>query len=183
MGFHIPVSINVAATDLHEPALVGQIRAALERYGLPGRALVVEVTEDSLMSDPSRARTVLERLRGNGIAVSIDDYGSGYSSLAYLRDLPVDELKLDRTFTKALAQDGSLTSREAAIVRTTADLAHSLGLRLVAEGIDDPTVVPLLVRLGVDVGQGFHLARPMPAERLLPWLWEWTRQRSTAGAS
>ena len=181
-GFAVPVSLNVSATDLLEPALVARICAALERHGLPGRALVVEVTEDSLMADPVRARNVLERLRGKGIGVSIDDYGSGYSSLAYLRDLPADELKLDRTFTQALSNDLSLTSRAAAIVRTTADLAHSLGLRLVAEGIEESVVVGPLAQLGVDVGQGYYLARPMPSDRMLPWLREGARLHSVAGA-
>ncbi|MDQ1287716.1 MAG: hypothetical protein QG622_1281 [Actinomycetota bacterium] len=169
-GWKVPVSVNVSTSDLHDPVIVSRVGAALRRYGLPGEALVVEVTEETLMIDPTGALTVLASLRELGAQVSIDDFGSGYSSFAYLRSLPADELKLDILFTQDLARDPTETSRPAAIVRTIADLAHSLGLRLIAEGIEDGQVALLLNRLGVDVGQGFYLARPMPLERLLPWL-------------
>jgi diguanylate cyclase len=122
--------------------------------------------EDTLMSSPERARTVLSELRAIGVATSIDDYGTGYSSLAYLRHLPADELKLDREFTLDLLTD----SRAAAIVQHTVALAHALDLRLVAEGVEDAATLGLLARLGCDVAQGFVLARPMPVDDFLAWL-------------
>jgi EAL domain-containing protein (putative c-di-GMP-specific phosphodiesterase class I) len=154
-----------------------RIAALLARHHLPGDALVVEITEDALVADQSRAHAILERVRRLGVRVSIDDYGTGYSSLSYLRTLPVDELKLDRTFTANLAD----TPADAAIVRTTVDLAHSLGLRLVAEGIEDAESVRLLAGLGCDVGQGYHIARPMPADRILDWILDHCRGRAVAG--
>jgi diguanylate cyclase (GGDEF)-like protein len=169
LGWGMPVSVNMSTSDLHDPAIVNRVSETLRRYGLPGEALVIEVTEETLMADPSGAYTVLGKLRRLGAQVSIDDFGSGYSSFAYLRGLPADELKLDVIFTQDLARDPVESSRPAMIVRTIADLAHSLGLRLVAEGIEDGQCASLLGRLGVDIGQGFHLARPMPLERFLPW--------------
>jgi diguanylate cyclase len=104
-GHHIPVSVNVSAADVHDRGLPAAVRVALRRHGLPGAALVVELTEESLMTDPAGARAVLGQLRRMGVGISIDDYGTGYSSLAYLRDLSVDELKIDRAFTARLADD------------------------------------------------------------------------------
>jgi len=125
-----------------------------------------------LMTDPDRARQTLDRLRAIGVDVAIDDYGTGYSSLAYLRHLAVDELKLDRTLTSGLGTDPEAT----AIARHTVDLAHALGLRLVAEGIETTDAQELLASLGCDIGQGFHIARPMSTLDFLSWLS--TRDRS-----
>ena len=165
-GRHVPVSVNMCAANVHDLTLPAKIGRALARHALPPRALVVELTEDSLMSDPSRARSVLDRIRRLGAGVSIDDYGTGYSSLAYLRDLAVDELKIDRAFTADLA--GSTSA--AAIVRHTVELGHALGLRLVAEGIEDQDALEILAELGCDVAQGYHIARPMPQQELLAWM-------------
>jgi predicted signal transduction protein with EAL and GGDEF domain len=162
----IPVSVNLSAANVTDLDLPNKIAAALERHGLPPGALTVEVTEDTLMTDPERARDVLLQLRRAGVGVSIDDYGTGYSSLAYLRHLPADELKLDRTFTTDLETDPHAT----AIVRHTVELAHSLGLRLVAEGIETAQVAAALAALGCDVGQGYWIARPMPVEDMVAWL-------------
>jgi diguanylate cyclase (GGDEF)-like protein len=164
----VPVSVNVSAANVQDPGLPAAIEAALGRYGLPGTALVVELTEDSLMTDRAGARGVLDEIRRMGAAISIDDYGTGYSSLAYLRDLSVDELKIDRTFTARLAEDTAAV----AIVRHTVALGHALGLRLVAEGVEDPAVLAILGGLGCDLVQGFHIASPMPPGDLLRWLGE-----------
>jgi diguanylate cyclase (GGDEF)-like protein len=169
-GARVPVSVNHTADDVLDPGLIDRIEAALERHGLPAQALVVELTEDTLMADPAGARVVLGAIRALGAEVSIDDYGSGFSSLAYLRTLPADELKLDRTFIADLASSPVRSGPAAAIVRTTADLAHSLGLRLVAEGIEDASCLALLADLGCDVGQGYYLATPMPVGTLLSWM-------------
>ena len=133
---------------------------------LPAEALSVELTENTLMTDPVRARETLDRLRAMGVDVAIDDYGTGYSSLAYLRQLAVDELKLDRVFTSGLGTDPEAT----AIAQHTVALAHALGLRLVAEGIETTDAAELLAELGCDIGQGFHIARPMPTVDLIAWL-------------
>jgi len=162
----VPVAVNLAAANVHDVELPAKIAAALTARGLPAAALTVELTESSVMTDPARARETLDRLREMGVDVAIDDYGTGYSSLAYLRQLAVDELKLDRTFTAGLGTD----PQACAIARHTVDLAHALGLRLVAEGIETTDAEQMLVGLGCDVGQGFHIARPMTTVDFLGWL-------------
>jgi diguanylate cyclase len=161
----IPVSVNLSPANVTDVDLPHKISAALGRHGLPPSALTVELTEGTLMSDATRGRDVLGRLRDSGIGVSIDDYGTGYSSLAYLRDLPADELKLDRSFICDLDSD----PRAMAITRHTAALAHALGLRLVTEGIESAEAASSQRRLGCDVGQGFHIARPMPVAEFHAW--------------
>jgi diguanylate cyclase (GGDEF)-like protein len=166
LGLKMPVSINFPSSAVHDHALVTRIADLLDRHRLPPEAMTLEITEDMLMNDPPLAREVLTTLRALGVSVSVDDYGTGYSSLAYLRNLPVDELKLDRAFISDLTDDAGA----AAIVQHVVSLAHSLGLRLVAEGIDDLGTVQALAAMGCDVGQGFFFARPMPAGQLLIWL-------------
>jgi predicted signal transduction protein with EAL and GGDEF domain len=170
VGHRLPVAVNVSVGDVLDHGFVERVVAVLRAHDLPARALTVELTEETLLVDPPRARAVLAELRALGVGASIDDYGSGYSSLAYLRELPADELKLDRAFVVDLAREATPTSRAAAIVRTTADLAHSLGLRLVAEGVEDDDTLALLALLGCDVAQGYGIARPMPPARFLDWL-------------
>jgi EAL domain-containing protein (putative c-di-GMP-specific phosphodiesterase class I) len=126
---------------------------------------MVEVTEDSFLADPDRAKIVIDQIRDEGLEVSIDDYGTGYSSLAYLRDLPVQELKIDRSFVADLLSE----PRDRMIVRTTTELAKGLGLRTVAEGVEDAATAAELRDIGVDVLQGFHFARPMPADDIPGW--------------
>ncbi|HEY6794222.1 MAG TPA: EAL domain-containing protein [Kineosporiaceae bacterium] len=172
-GRQLPVAVNVGASDALSPDFAVRIIDALQRHGLPPRALVLELTEDALIADPAAVRAVMTSLQARGVQFSIDDFGSGYSSLAYLRELPVQELKLDRTFVADLAADPSPGSSAAAIVRTTADLAHSLGLRVVAEGVEDDDTLRVLRMLDCDVVQGFHVAEPMPPERLRSWLDRW----------
>jgi diguanylate cyclase (GGDEF)-like protein len=162
----VPVSVNLSAADVTDLDLPAKVHAALARHGLPARALTLELVEDTLMTDPERGREVLGQLRRLGVRTSIDDYGTGYSSLAYLRYLPADELKLDRSLT----HDAGTDDRVAAIVRHTVALAHDLGLSVVAEGIEDDVTGAALAALGCDVGQGFAIARPMPVEDFLRWL-------------
>jgi diguanylate cyclase len=162
----IPVSVNLSAANVTDLDLPDKVAAALAAHGLPGRALTLEVVEDTLMTDPERGRGVLADLRRLHIRTSIDDYGTGYSSLAYLHNLPADELKLDRSLTENVERD----PRAAAIVRHTVALAHDLGLKLVAEGIEDMAMAALLARLGCDIGQGYAIAPPMPVDQFLFWL-------------
>jgi diguanylate cyclase len=162
----VPVSVNLSAANVTDLDLPGKVAQALLRHGLPAEALTLELVEDNLVSDPERGSRVLGDLRRIGVRTSIDDYGTGYSSLAYLRNLPADELKLDRSLTADVAGD----RRAAAIVRHTVALAHDLGLDLVAEGVEDLETAAVLADLGCDVIQGFVLARPMPVEEFLSWL-------------
>ena len=165
-GEQLSVAVNVSPSNLVDESFPEQVHELLARHGLAPAALVLEVTESLLMEDRERAVSVLGRLRAAGVGIAIDDYGTGYSSLAYLAELPVTELKLDRAFVAAM-QD---SPRSAAIVRSTLQLAHALGLVLVAEGAEDQNTVDALSALGCDLMQGYHLSRPLPPERLLPWL-------------
>jgi EAL domain-containing protein (putative c-di-GMP-specific phosphodiesterase class I) len=162
----VPVSVNLSAANVSDLDLPSKVAVALLRHGLPAQALTLELVEDTLMADPERGRTVLGELRRLGIRTSIDDYGTGYSSLAYLRHLPADELKLDRSLTLDVGRD----PKAAAIVRHTVALAHDLGLSLVAEGVEDAATAGVLAALGCDVAQGFAIARPMPVDAFVRWL-------------
>jgi len=162
----VPVSVNLAAANVNDLDLPTKVAAALARHGLPAAALTLELVEDTLMADPERGREVLAQLRRLGVRTSIDDYGTGYSSLAYLRHLPADELKLDRSLTADVDHD----RRAAAIVEHTAALAHALGLTLVAEGVEDAATGAALAALGCDTAQGYAIARPMPVDAFLAWL-------------
>ena len=164
-GRHLNVAVNVSPSNLVDEHFPDEVAAALRAHRLPPTALTLEVTESLLMEDRSRAVSVLSRLREAGVGIAIDDYGTGYSSLAYLAELPVTELKLDRAFT------GSMTHspRNAAIVTSTLQLAHALGLSLVAEGVEDQATVEALHAIGCDVIQGYHLSPPLPAAHLVTW--------------
>jgi diguanylate cyclase (GGDEF)-like protein len=165
-GLPLPVAVNLSATNLLDADLPGRVGDLLREYRYEPAMLILEITEDVLMVDPQRAHEVLGRLRALGVGIAIDDYGTGYSSLKYLRTLPVTELKLDRAFVHGMSQD----PRDEAIVRTTVDLAHSLGIALVAEGVETPEDWACLVRLGCDVAQGYFLSRPLPASELARWV-------------
>jgi len=160
------VEVNLSMWSLRNPELAETVAALLTLHGLPAAALRLEMTESALMSDAPRALEALTRLRDGGVRLSIDDFGTGYSSLAYLKRLPVDELKIDKSFVLGMARDET----DAAIVRSTIELGHSLGLRVVAEGVEDAESRDLLVGLGCDAAQGYHLGYPLPAADLGRWL-------------
>ena len=146
----------------------------LARWGVEPSLLRVEITESTLMVDPTRTRSTLTRLCELGVRLSIDDYGTGYSSLRYLQQLPVDELKIDRSFVQHMVvNDNDLT-----IVRSTIDLAHGLGLQVVAEGVENEETWQRLARVGCDQAQGYHLSPPVPASGLMDWL-----RSSTSGGA
>jgi diguanylate cyclase len=165
-GHEIDVAVNIAPPELLGGTVLPDLGAMLAREGVPPERLVVEVTEDSFLADPDHARRVIHGLRELGVQVSIDDYGTGFSSLAYLRDLPLQELKIDRSFVADILHD----PRSSMIVETTNRLAHGLGLRTVAEGVEDEDQRAELHRMGVDLLQGYHFARPMPAGHVAAWL-------------
>ena len=138
----------------------------LSKRHLDPALLVLEITEDVIMGDRERARQILSRLRDIGVHISVDDFGTGYSSLAYLQEFPIDELKLDRSFIVNMGTD----ARSLAIVKSVIDLAHSLGLRIVAEGVEDERAALLLGRSGCDEAQGYFFSRPLPISDLDDWL-------------
>jgi diguanylate cyclase (GGDEF)-like protein len=161
-GLDLSVAVNVSAATLLDEGWATDLGAALVRHGVPASRLRIEITEDTLMADPERALRVVEDLVATGIGVSIDDFGTGYSSLGLLKHLPVDELKIDRAFVHDLLHDEA----DAAIVQSVVDLGRRLGLRTVAEGIEDEETLECLAAYGVTLAQGFHIARPLPADEL-----------------
>jgi diguanylate cyclase (GGDEF)-like protein len=162
----LAVAVNVSPSNLVDEDFPGTVAGLLVATGVPARSLVLEVTESLLMADRERAERVLGRLRDQGVGVAIDDYGTGYSSLAYLAELPVTELKLDRAFVAGM----TASWRAESIVISTLHLAHALGLALVAEGVEDQETLDALAGLGCDVVQGYHLSRPLPAAAFEDWL-------------
>jgi len=165
-GHTLNIAVNMSASSLVNVEFPEEIVRMIAARGLPASALMLEITEDFLMSDRDRARDVLTRLREAGIQIAVDDFGTGYSSLSYLRDLPIDELKLDRSFVLPMAHD----ARAASLVASTIELAHSLGLRMVAEGVESSVAYDELARFGCDHAQGFYMSRPIPAPELDSWL-------------
>ncbi|MCA1598802.1 MAG: EAL domain-containing protein, partial [Chloroflexi bacterium] len=158
-GWDVQVAVNLSAWSLHDAALPQTIAALLRRHDAPPERLRLELTEGTVMADAERALEVLTRLAALGVGLSVDDFGTGYSSLAYLKRLPVDEVKIDRSFVHDLVTDEA----DAAIVRATVGLGRSLGLRVVAEGVEDRATWDRLTELGCDTAQGYYLARPLPA--------------------
>jgi len=165
-GFTVPVAVNIFAPSLGDLELPRQIARALSERNLRPDALTVEITEDLLLDNLARTRTVLDRLRESGVRIAIDDFGSGYSALWYLRDLPVDEVKLDRQFIAPVLVD----PRAAAIVRAVIDLAHVLGVTTVAEGIEDALTAIRLLEYGCEVAQGYYYSPPVAAQAMLEML-------------
>ncbi len=162
----LPVAVNLFAPSLANLGIPAQITAALADRGLDPRVLTVEITEDLFLDDMERTRTVLDQLRHSGIRIAIDDFGSGYSALSYLRDLPIDEVKLDSTFIAPIPVD----ERAAAVVRAVVDLCHTLNLTTVVEGVEDAETAARLREFGCDVGQGYHFSPPLTSDELLELL-------------
>jgi EAL domain-containing protein (putative c-di-GMP-specific phosphodiesterase class I) len=158
--------VNLSARQLTDLDLPRGIGALLVEHDLPPAALTLEVTESTIMADPSRTLTVLRMLADLGVALSIDDFGTGYSSLSYLKRLDAHELKIDKSFVMGMSHN----SNDAVIVRSTIELGHNLGLRMVAEGVEDAQTWRLLRALGCDVVQGYHLSRPLPPQQITAWL-------------
>ena len=162
----LSVAVNLSTRSLLDASLPEVVQAALSRWQVPPHLLDLEITETIIMTDPVRARRVLTELADMGVTLSIDDFGTGYSSLAYLRDLPVHQLKIDRTFVQDMGRD----SDDEVIVRAVVDLARNLGLGTIAEGVEDLRTWDQLSRLGCESAQGYFLARPMDPARFWVWL-------------
>lgn len=160
------MAVNISARSLHDPDLPDLVLGVLSEYGVPASRLLLEITETALVTDATRAAVVLARLADAGVRLSLDDFGRGYTSLAYLRRLPVTELKIDKTFVMEMDR----SSEDAAIVRSVVELGHNLGLLVTAEGVENASVLSSLTDFGCDTGQGFFLSRPLDADALGDWL-------------
>lgn len=168
------IAINLSTRDLMDLEFPTKIDALLAQYDVPRDGLCLEITESAIMDDPQRAEATLNQLSSSGYKLSIDDFGTGYSSLAYLKRLPVNELKIDKSFVMGMETDAS----DAKIVRSTIDLAHNLGLTVVAEGVESAHIYDMLAELHCDEGQGYHMSRPLPASDFNAWRVRWESQRS-----
>jgi diguanylate cyclase (GGDEF)-like protein len=165
-GRELSVAVNLSVRNLLDRDLPKEIERLLDVYGLPANALQLEITESMIMSDPDRAVATVTRLSALGVRMSVDDFGTGYSSLANLRRLPIDELKIDRSFVSPMLTDES----DLIIVRSTINLGHDLGLKIIAEGVEDADTLQRLALLGCDLAQGYHLSRPLASADFDRWL-------------
>ncbi|WP_342118694.1 putative bifunctional diguanylate cyclase/phosphodiesterase [Pseudoduganella sp. OTU4001] len=168
-GIHLKISVNLSTRDLLDQDLPVKFGEIFMRHQVSPGAFCLEITESAIMDDPVRAQQTLERLHAMGCDLSIDDFGTGYSSLAYLKRLPVDELKIDKSFVLNMANDVG----DAKIVRSTIDLGHNMGLRVVAEGVEGEAAWNILAEMGCDQGQGYFMSRPMPASDMAAWVEKW----------
>ena len=164
-GVELVLSVNLSTRDLLDQDLPQKFEAVLARRRVPAKGFCLEITESAMMDDPERALVTLDRLSAIGFKLSIDDFGTGYSSLAYLKRLPVDELKIDQSFVRDMQTDAD----DAVIVRSTIDLAHNLGIAVVAEGVENVQVWNMLRELRCDLAQGYYMGRPMPVDEFLQW--------------
>jgi len=172
-GHALTMAVNLSARNLHDMELPASILALLAESGVAPKNLILEITESAVMANPSDGLTILTELDRMGVTLAIDDFGTGYSSLAYLKRLPVDELKIDKSFVTDMEENDN----DAVIVRSTIDLAHNLGLKVTAEGVETQAAWDTLEILGCDCSQGYFMGRPMPADKLGAWLQEsaWSR--------
>jgi diguanylate cyclase (GGDEF)-like protein/PAS domain S-box-containing protein len=167
-GIELLMSINLSVYNLQDERLVEHLGETLKTHGIPPSNLVLEITESSLMTNPELARTTLNQLHSMGVKLSIDDFGTGHSSLAYLKDLPIDELKIDQSFISNISTD----EKQALIVQSTISLAHSLGLTTTAEGLETEDGWRHLQNLGCNLGQGYLISKPLASDDLVHWLTE-----------
>jgi diguanylate cyclase (GGDEF)-like protein len=165
-GHDLSVAVNVSPSGLLDTSFPDDVTRLLALVGVPAEALILEITETSIMSDPTRVRVVLDRLNALGVKLSIDDFGTGYSSLGRHRELPIHEVKIDRSFVRDLASNQD----DQALVRSAIQLGHALGLRVVAEGVEDEHTLAYLSAEGCDLVQGYFVSRPVPAAQFVEWL-------------
>ena len=176
-GLNLKIAVNLSSRNLLDLTLPEEVARLLNKWQVDPASLELEITESTIMSDARRALTVLSTLNSMGVGLAIDDFGTGFSSLSYLKRLPVKEIKMDKSFVMKMAMD----ENDAAIVRSTIDLSHNLGLRVVAEGVETEAIWNQLTTLGCDLAQGYYLNRPVPPEEFEVWLRDW-ETRMTASA-
>jgi diguanylate cyclase (GGDEF)-like protein len=177
-GINLRVAVNLSVENLRDPQLVGSITDLLKTWQVLPDSLQIEITESTIMVDPTRTMRTLTRLKEMGVKIALDDFGTGYSSLAYLRQLPVHEIKIDRSFISDLGTSENGLS----IVRTINDLGQGLGMEIVAEGVEDRETLEVLALIGCDTAQGYYLSRPVPAADLSVWLEDRSQEFARASA-
>lgn len=165
-GIDLPIAVNLSTWNLSHTDIDETIKTLLIEYNTPPDRLELEITENAMMTNPDRAHAILNRLQALGVRLTVDDYGTGFSSLAYLKNMPVNQIKIDRSFVGNMLEDGN----DAVIVRSTIDLAHNLGMKVVAEGVSSEEIWSQLEILGCDTAQGYFIAHPMSAENFQRWL-------------
>jgi EAL domain-containing protein (putative c-di-GMP-specific phosphodiesterase class I) len=166
-GFLVSVAVNLSTHTLYDPHLLSTVTDLLQAYRVAPSQLTLEITESMLMDEPERAHVVLAGLRTLGVSIAIDDFGTGYSSLAYLKRIPIDEVKIDKAFVIGLGVDADLA--DAAIVRAVVAMARPLRCKVVAEGVESVEAWTILRELGCDLAQGYYFSRPLPAAELEQW--------------
>jgi EAL domain-containing protein (putative c-di-GMP-specific phosphodiesterase class I) len=167
-GLGLSVSVNLSMRNLLDLEFPQQVEGLLRHWEIEAELLELEITESTMLANPARTKTVLSQLHALGIRLSIDDFGTGYSSLAYLRRLPIDEIKIDRSFVMGMGDEAD----DVAIVQSTIDLGRNLGLEVVAEGVETQEIWNKLRDLGCSTAQGYYLSRPVPPEELSSWIQE-----------
>lgn len=165
-GIELPISVNISAVNIQDPEFAGEVAKLLREFTVPPSRLELEVTETAVMAEPMRAVECIRNLCALGLQVAVDDFGTGYSSMAYLKELLVAKIKIDKSFVKDMA----VNHNDAIIVRSTVELGHNLGLKVVAEGVETQAVWDRLKALGCDDAQGYYMSRPLPADRFAEWL-------------
>ncbi|WP_051617272.1 bifunctional diguanylate cyclase/phosphodiesterase [Desulfonatronovibrio hydrogenovorans] len=171
LGVNLPLSINLSARDIQDSGLPEQVFQILDLEKIPPAMLEMEITESAFMTSPGKGLRVLNALNRMGVGLSIDDFGTGYSSIAYLKELPVKVLKIDRSFVKSMDKD----ENDRKIVKSIIDLAHNLDLRIVAEGVENKSILHSLSQMGCDMAQGFHIMKPGPADEFVQWFRTWNK--------
>ena len=164
-GLNVPLAVNLSAHDLRDPDLLDRIKGSFETWGAAPDWIQFELTESALMEEPDAVIATLGRLADLGIESMIDDYGTGYSSLRYLQQMPVSSLKIDQSFVRRMRSDAD----SAAIVRSTIELCHTLSLRAIAEGVEDEPAWSALALEGCDAAQGYYVGRPLPVGEFQAW--------------
>jgi len=174
-NFNLTVSVNLSVHDLHDKKLLTNITSLLSQYNLPAERLILEINEGDIMTEPLRARELLKKIRETGIQLSIDDFGTGYSSLSYIKKLPINEIKIDRSFVMEMASE----DEDMIIVQATIQLAHNLGLKIVAEGVYNKETWERLKEFKCDIAQGYYISQPMNANEFTAWIMDKDRQNKS----
>lgn len=180
-GVNVAIAVNLSTRNLLDPALADFLGKLLKIYSIDPASITLEITESAVMNRAEKSLKLLNKLSNMGFKLSIDDFGTGYSSLAYLKRMPVNELKIDHSFVSSMCHD----SNDAMIVRSIIELAHNMGLQVVAEGIETQQQLEMLMQLGIDFGQGYFIAKPLPQDKIIGWLHSpaWHRWDNPAGGT